>query len=279
MELLNRQVIHKSPMLGKGVIVEVKTGQNGQLHLVIQFSARKMELQYPQAFGDFVRAADHDFQQQALADLRAMKQADEEKKEAERRLREEKKLEVEKTREKMKLPKTSFSVIRDGKPVVFYVFHDSSRGDLFAKKVEEGYFWVPKENVHGASIYYWDLIQEIKKGDLILHGYKGQVYAYSYAQGECYDCIEPENTCRNSLERRMGRRIDCRYRVIPKPIVTNDYVDEIKRYSRQHYSAFDKDGNGQGVIAVLEKEIADLFIRETERLNPELEFTETTDGV
>jgi len=111
----------------------------------------------------------------------------------------------------------------------------------------------------------------VRKGDIILHGYNGCIYAISIACDKCFDCDQPaELTVENEWETK-GRMINCDYTCLVVPIRTDDYLDEIVRLSLSKYGAFNKYGKGNmGYLFYINRKLAMIFIRAACKENPYL---------
>ena len=151
--------------------------------------------------------------------------------------------------------------------MTFYVF----QGNTFDRESKGGYLWAPLCSKDGGTPHHWTRMLDVQKGDIILHGCSAQVQAVSIARDKCYDCIQPSELRTEELWEPAGRRIDCEYLVLDRPIRTADYVDDILRLCNVKYAPFDKDGNGNmGYLYEINRELARIFLRGIVKANPQL---------
>lgn len=132
---------------------------------------------------------------------------------------------------------------------------------------ESGFLWAPYLDKGGNPEHSWDRMTEIRKGDLIFHYYDGKIRAVSAASSVCFDSVRPASyDASESAEK--GRKLKCSTSPLDTPLVVSDYRDEIVKYKKDKYSAFNKDGSlNQGYVYELEPEIAALFRSEIRKLN------------
>ena len=156
------------------------------------------------------------------------------------------------------------------KRMIYWVF----QGKTFDEEYKGGYIWAPKFNKRYKNIgapHHWSRLTEVKKGDIILHGCKGQIMAISVAKDECFDCKQPKELEREGLWDTDGRMVKCEYNFIRNPINVYDYKDEIIKRCNQEYGPFNKYGEGNmGYLFEIDRDLAKLFIEETVESNKDL---------
>ena len=151
-----------------------------------------------------------------------------------------------------------------GKRMIFFAF----QGNTFDKEFNGGYIWAPISNKAGNKFHHWEKLLDVRAGDIILHGCDGYIKAISVAKTSCFDCVQPEELVVEDLWDREGRKVECDYVKIEKPIKTSDFKDDIIRFCQVKYSPFDKDGNGNmGYLFDINRELAKIFIRATVNKN------------
>ncbi len=266
MNLKNTIVISKA--FGKGKVINQIEG-----YIEVAFENRNSKFVYPDAFEKFIRAEDATIQQAIIDEINAAKKAEEEKKaaEAQRKIEEAERIAVLEQQKFKTSSKKKVAVTRpirsEGKPMIFYVF----QGNTFDKESHGGYIWAPITNKSGSKIHHWDRLLDVRAGDIILHGCNARVAAISTAKESCYECEQPEELRREDLWDLQGRRVDCNYIIIDKPIATAAYKSEIIEKSAAKYSPFDRDGNGNmGYLYEINRDLARLFVSESAKLNPYL---------
>ena len=256
MELIGAKVSHKK--FGSGIITKIDNGI-----LIVKFSEREVNFQYPGAFETFLVAEEENVQSYMLEQISAAKKAADEEKLAKELKRKEMELaararEEEKIKSKSSTSKTVVSQRVEGKRMIYYVF----QGNTFDKEFRGRYIWAPVANKAGLKPHHWTRLLDVRKDDIILHGCDGYIKAVSIAKDKCYECKQPDELKTEDLWDMEGRRVDCDYTLIPKPVKTSIFVDDIIRLCRVKYSPFDKDGNGNmGYLYEMNRELAKIFVK------------------
>lgn len=126
----------------------------------------------------------------------------------------------------------------------FYVMQNKT----FAEEYGGGYLWAPQKGNNGSSPNHsWLRMQDVKAGDVILHGYKQQVVAISIANADCYAAMRPEELVADW--KREGWRVDSDYLILDTPIYPKDIWDELQPLLPAKYSPFTSEGSGnQGYL-------------------------------
>lgn len=271
MDLLNQKVKHK--ILGDGTIV----GQNDN-RISVEFATRTSNFLYPSqdTFIKFLQAESGDIQAAMLREIADTKAAQEEAK----RVAKEEKCRAEEAqalaeasarksaRTTASKKKTAVRLERTpGQLMTFYVFH----GSAYEHESRGGYIWAPMCGKNGQKIHHWDRLLDVRAGDIILHGYAGNIQAVGTAKGECYPCEQPAELLSDGLAAQEGRRIDCDYNEIELPLKTSAFSDDIIRLCNVKYSPFDRDGNGnRGYMFEINTELARIFLRGSAEHNSKL---------
>ena len=269
MDLTNAKIIHKA--LGKGTV----SSFDGK-YLTVEFTSKTSKFIYPDAFLTFIRAEDGDIQTAIIAEIEAAKKAEEDRKRAEEEARKQEEARrlaelAEKAKQKASgnKPSTTKPMVNshrvEGQSCTFFVF----QGTTFDRESRNGYMWAPISNKEGQSFHHWDRLLDVRKGDIILHGCDGYIQAISIAVDRCYECAQPKELVPEDLWDMEGRRVDCDYTIITRPIKTANYVDEILKYCNVKYAPFDKNGSGNmGYLYEINRNLARFFIKETSKANP-----------
>lgn len=126
----------------------------------------------------------------------------------------------------------------------FYVMQNKT----FAEEYGGGYLWAPQQGNNGsAANHSWSRMQNVKSGDVIMHGYKQQVVAISIAKTDCYSATRPEELVADW--KREGWRVDADYFILDTPINPKDIWDELQPLLPVKYAPFTSDGSGnQGYL-------------------------------
>lgn len=263
MNLIGSNVKHTK--FGIGRVVD-----QSDKNIWVKFALKTCVFPYPDinTFGKFLTAEDPKVQTIILQEIVDIKAGIEAQKRAEEDVEEQPKIEMEKSII-LRQPALQKKVIINreriqGKRMTFYVF----QGNTFDQESRGGYIWAPIVNKKGNTFHHWDRLLDVLPGDIILHGCVGYVQAVSIAKGKCYECSHPKDHNSDGLWEQDGRRVDCEYITIKRPIKTSSYVDDIVRLCNVKYAPFDKYGNGNmGYLYELNQELARIFLRSSAKYN------------
>ena len=144
---------------------------------------------------------------------------------------------------------------------IFMVF----KGKEYQKELINGYIKAPYKDARGGSPSHWTMLELVEPGDIIFHGLLQGISAISVATSECFS-HKPKD------EEREFRRVNCTPFLIKNPIITSEFLEEIKRTCvRYKYQPFDKNGDGrQGYLFDLNDELAGIFSRALIERNSDL---------
>lgn len=269
MTLTGKRIKHK--MLGVGVV----STQERDI-LTIDFPNKTSKFQYNEmTFTKFLAAEEPEVQAAILKEFEGAKEAEKQKAlEAALAKQEEEEAKREALAAKYAVsgkaaPKREVAKQEriPGKRMTFYVF----QGGTFGGESRGGYIWAPISSKDGGMPHHWTRLLDVRPGDIIFHGYNAHVQAISVARGECYECVQPAELRTEDLWEQAGRRVDCEYIVLERPIKTADYRDDILRLCNVKYAPFDKDGNGNmGYLYELNRELAQIFLKGVVKANPSL---------
>lgn len=253
MNLVKHKVKHK--LYGTGVIVE-----KDNIYITVEFSAKTAKFKYPSAFEEFIIAEDERVQEAILQEIKSLRIAEENSKKSVDEVKIVKETEAVLKAVSSLLPFMTEPKRDPKKRSVFFVF----QGNTFDEESSGGYIWAPITNKKGSNIHHWNRLFDVRNGDIILHGCNGSVVAISRARSEAYECIQPEELRKEDLWDQEGRRVDCDYVIIKKPIRTLDYKDIIIKLSGAKYSPFNIEGKGNmGYLYEINRELARIFIKES----------------
>lgn len=267
LNLIGQTVRHKT--WGEGRIIQMMDAS----HVTVEFKTKTSTFQYPGAFEQYLIFEDVNLQSEALRLLQEKKDALEaERLEKERKHAEEiKRQELEK---QAVIEKTFVPINRtEGTVFTFYC----NQWIYYEPEAEKGIIWAPLYAADGRSLYYWDNLLNVRKGDILIHSSGGYMRAISRAEGSCYDLENPfsEETIpllkENVSNYREGRAVNCDYVILKNPIPTADYKEDILKYSQDKYAPFDKNGDGNaGYLFDLRKELATVFMHGILEKNPDI---------
>ena len=271
----------------EGLLVKHKTFGTGTVtkfdgtFLTVDFGGKVTMFQYPLVFTSFIQAVDPADQAAILQEIEDAKTAALAKQKAAEAA---KQAEINKqvtaaTSKKVsaKSPSAPKKAVlkqerEEGKSMTFFVFQNST----FDREAQGGYLWAPVTNKNGDTVHHWDRMMDVRKDDIILHGFNGFVQAISVARAVCYDCPQPRELRTEDSWDLAGRRVDSDYIMLQHPIKTSDYIGDITRLCNTKYSPFNKYGTGnQGYLFEINREMAKIFLKAAAIANPYLKGNET----
>ncbi|HPX93395.1 MAG TPA: hypothetical protein PK249_04295 [Bacillota bacterium] len=260
MDLLNLSVKHIA--FGTGVVTSAYDN-----YFIVQFEDKSRKFLYPDAFAGFIKAEDPAIQELIMNDLTLARQTEEARRPAEheRTIETTRKPDIKAAKDASGLKKTTSkakpvasSQLSRKRRMTFFVFQGSS----FDQEYRGGYIWAPISDKAGNMPHHWTRLLDVRKGDIILHGFGGNVQAISVALGNCYAFVQPHGLLADNLWDNDGRKIDCDYTYIRRPIKTSAFTDDIIRLCQVKYSPFDKNGNGNmGYLFEIDRQLARIFVK------------------
>jgi len=262
MNLINQTIKH--PTLGVGYVTE----QNNK-YIWIKFANKTSKFKYPDAFTKILKCEDPKTQETLEEESPTSKAIKEAQKLAEKKYAAE--VAARKTT-RQSLPFRKKAVIKQqrisGQRMTFYVF----QGSTYDRESRSEYLWAPVSNKSGQTFHHWERMLDIQAGDIIFHGHNGYIKAVSMARNRCYACSQPEELRTEDLWDKEGRKVDCNYIPIKRPIKTSTLKEDILRLCNVKYAPFDSRGKGNmGYLYDLNRELAAIFLRESVKQNAYLE--------
>lgn len=144
------------------------------------------------------------------------------------------------------------AIANSGMPQYFYVFQNQS----FEEESKGEYLQALKYAKDGAQNHHWSRLKEVKKGDVIFHGYKQQVVAVSVAKTDAYTIALSEDG-----QTKEGWRADVDFYAFIHSIAPKDYWEDIKLLLPDKYSPFDKNGSSNmGYLFPITQELGRYFL-------------------
>ena len=155
-----------------------------------------------------------------------------------------------------------------GVPQTYFVL----QGGTFASSSAGGYIWAPYSQNDGVHQPYWDSLEYVEPGDIIIHGEGAKMKAVSCVKAPFRESDKPVEFATKTKFTDKGRKIDCEYHIVKNPVPTKQYRDDIIRLvAGKRFSPFNNLGNGNnGYLYDLDGELAKIFLGALVEANPEL---------
>lgn len=268
MSLIGIEVYHREWKAGKIIAHE------GRI-VTVKFAERDIRFDLRNAIGIHIQATDpvvHAAILQEIKDAEAAKVAQQKAAEEAKHVAIQKQITAAAAKKPsgkaVSTPKAVATQVRiAGKPMTFYVF----QGSTFEQEYQGGYLWAPVTNKAGDTFHHWERLLDVRPGDVILHGYNGNIQAVSIARAACYDCVQPKELQTEDAWDLEGRKLDCEYIMLNNPIKTANYIPDIIRLCNTKYSPFNKYGTGNmGYLYEIHREMAKIFLNAAVSDNPYL---------
>ncbi len=119
-----------------------------------------------------------------------------------------------------------------------------NQGKTWAQERAGNFLWSPQLDKAGHQNAGYVLMQNVKKGDYILHNKGGKIAAISVAKDDCYTAVQPKEVRDNSGEYKWddnGFRIDTEYFDFSTPLLTAHLAQWAKLHHHKD-SCFQIDG-------------------------------------
>lgn len=247
MNLNGASVQHKK--YGQGVIQEI-----GGDYVFIEFNEEIKKFTYPNAFKLGLKAVDKDVELFINNEIKRL-----EVEASASQILENEKIEANNILE--------YEFLKANDVKYFFVFQNKS----FKAERSGGYLWAPKLNAAGGKESSWVMMEEVRKGDIIVHSVSKNIVAISVATSDCYSANQPQELKREQLWQDDGYMVDCKYIDIKNPIVTSDYKDEILKLQPSVYAPFNNLGRGNtGYLFASNRELTGFIIEKSVKANPYL---------
>ena len=227
-------------MILKGIEVKHKAFGIGVVsdhienHITITFPQGEKKFIYPDAFKGFIKATDDSVNDKIQKEIVAIEAA---KKEEVQKLDQ---AVIKEANAVYSPPKPVISKSRNGGKQYLFVFQNKS----FDAERRGGYLWAPKPNQDGRKVSHWIMMEEVRKGDVIIHSVNKEIKAISIAASDCYSANQPDELKSEQMWEDDGYIVDCQYIDIQYPIIISDYMDSILELQPAKYAPFNSIGRG-----------------------------------
>jgi hypothetical protein len=153
----------------------------------------------------------------------------------------------------------------------FFVFQNKS----YDRERSGQYLWAPKKTSSNRKVSSWELMKEVRKGDLIIHSFKKQIIAFSIAKTDVYSSTQPDELKQEGLWENDGWRVDTDYFEISMPIITSDFMDDIRRLQPNTNAPFNILGRGNtGYLFSANREMVTFLLKKSEENQPSIQEKE-----
>jgi hypothetical protein len=138
------------------------------------------------------------------------------------------------------------------------------------------YLWAPKSNKSGHSIFHWDNMMKVKKGDIIFSSVNGYLVSINVAISDCYSCDNPFGFTIENIWEKSGWKVDVQYNNLINNIYFKSIMEELFLLLPNKYSPFNKNGGGnQGYLFEIGSR-AGLFLIQKSKAENMLNLTTST---
>lgn len=153
---------------------------------------------------------------------------------------------------------------RENKPVIFLVCQNNT----YNVESRDGYIWAPDNKAKGTKDFSSHAeMDQIKKGDIIVHHFANRIWAISVAKS---DCERKAAGVGHPSCGEIGRYAELSYHFLKNPADTSNLKNDKIAYGSMQYGPFDKNGNNkQGFyLSELANQIAFVFFDAAIVANP-----------
>lgn len=152
-------------------------------------------------------------------------------------------------------------------PRIYFVF----QGSTYENELSEGFIFAPYSR-SDRWIHHWERMNEVRRGDIILHCVNTEVLAVSQALGSEYQIDMPRWAGQWRQYGPKARCINIEVHEVLHPVSTKIYIHKNKEYCRDEKNPpFNKNGTGnQGYLFNCPKRLAALYLIVLVNKNPEL---------
>ena len=125
------------------------------------------------------------------------------------------------------------------------------------KEFRDGYLFAGNDE----TIHHWARMNQLRVGDIVLHGSSQAILAISVITKACY------NGTRDG-EHTIGKRADCRYYILNEALTLFDKREKLADLSIGKYQPFNKNGTGnQGYLFDMNDGLRDYLLDELKKAN------------
>lgn len=136
-----------------------------------------------------------------------------------------------------------------------------NQGQTFKLEYQFECLWAPILDKNGRSIHHWDMMNELKPGDIVFNYTKSKVVGYCVVQKSAYEYQKPEEFNGHLNWGAEGRLCEVKYYLFENPIEKIVIYDRIKDLVSTSYSPFNINGNvNQGYLYKITRQEFDIIL-------------------
>lgn len=121
------------------------------------------------------------------------------------------------------------------------------------------FLWAPLQSKGGRSIYYWDLLDEVQEGDVVLHYADGAVQCVSQVQASAVIAEKPHASVESDWEQE-GRLVRTSYHELRPPVSLKDFAADLLDFDIEQGPLNRNAEVKQGYLFRLTPEALDLIV-------------------
>ncbi len=133
-----------------------------------------------------------------------------------------------------------------------------NQNQTYKAEVKGGFLWSPKANKDGRRNRFYDNMELVQPGDLIVSFCDTQIKAVGVAKGRAQTAEKPNFGSAGNQWHNQGWLVPVEFTEVSNPVRPKDFIGELTPYLAEKYSPLQPNGNGnQGVYLA---EISEVFI-------------------
>ncbi|WP_054947167.1 HNH endonuclease [Novosphingobium sp. KN65.2] len=123
-----------------------------------------------------------------------------------------------------------------------------NQNQTYKHEVQGGFLWSPKRRKDGGRNHFYDTMEQVRAGDLVLSFCDTLIKAVGVAQGPAESASKPEFGTIGDQWGDEGWLVPVEFEVVENPIRPKDYIGELAPHLAAKYAPLQPNGNGnQGV--------------------------------
>lgn len=131
----------------------------------------------------------------------------------------------------------TYKTVCEARPNYFFVFQNLT----YLEELKNECLFANHSPV-GKTVPHWESMEDVRKGDIIMHECGNMICAISEAQSEVRNAIRPYST--KDIDSGNGRRVDTMYVILHNQIDPFSVKDELSAVLPEKLAPFNKNGKG-----------------------------------